>query len=92
MEAAETQSKNSMQHPVFYLARVTRYLDFLIREYGDYLFVGFFFLCVLLLAWVFTHRRKHPVRDMSVVILPFGPAPKVESEREPVIFLDRDDF
>jgi hypothetical protein len=64
-----------MQHPVFYLARVTKFLDSLIREDGDYLYVGFFYLCVAFVVWMFVRLRKHPVsppQPTSVIILPFG--------------------
>ena len=39
-----------MQHPVFYLARVTKFLDRLIQEQGDYLFAGFVVVCAVVLV------------------------------------------
>jgi len=83
-----------MEHPVFYLARVTKFLDSLIREHGDYMYVGFFYLCVAFVVWMFVRRRKHPVRPAhptSVIILPFGIAPKREPEQEPASFRACDD-
>jgi cobalamin biosynthesis protein CobD/CbiB len=81
-----------MQHPVFYLARVTKFLDRLIQEQGDYLFAGFVVVCAVVLVWMFTRRRKHPVHEISVVILPLGLPPKRESSPEPVMFREHSDF
>ena len=81
-----------MQHPVFYLARVTKFLDRLIQEQGDYLFAGFVVVCAVVLVWMFTRRRKHPVHEISVVILPLGLPPKRESSPEPVLFRENSDF
>jgi hypothetical protein len=72
-----------MDHPVFYVARLTRFLDRLIHDYGDYLFVGFFYLCVVLIAWMFMRRRKRPVHEIPVVVLPLGQAPRREPDPEP---------
>ena len=81
-----------MQHPVFYLARVTKFLDRLIQEQGDYLFAGFVVVCAVVLVWMFTRRRKHPVHEISVVILPLGLPPKRAIEREHWLFRDGHDF
>ena len=81
-----------MEHPVFYLARVTKFLDRLIQEQGDYLFAGFVVVCAVVLVWMFTRRRKHPVHEISVVILPLGLPPKRESPPEPVLFRDSQEF
>ena len=80
-----------MEHPVFYVARFTRFLDGLIRDYGDYLFLGFFYLCVLLIVWIFVHRRRRPVHEVPVVILPLGHAPKREPDLEPPPFEEHPD-
>ncbi|HWY75473.1 MAG TPA: hypothetical protein VN281_07645 [Verrucomicrobiae bacterium] len=72
-----------MDHPVFYVARFTKFLDRLIRDYGDYLFVGFFYLCVVLIAWIVVRRRKRPVHEIPVVVLPLGQAPRREPDPEP---------
>lgn len=68
-----------MEHPVQYLVRGTKFLDTLIREQGDYLFVAFGFLCFFFIGWILTRRRKHPVHDIPVVVLPLGEKPKRES-------------
>jgi hypothetical protein len=81
-----------MEHPVLYLARVTKFLDGLIAEHGHYLFMGFVFLCIAFLIWMFTRHRTRPVRDISVVILPLGHAPRREPEPEPVLFRESSDF
>ncbi len=81
-----------MEHPVQYVARVTKFLDGLIQDYGDYLFLGFTFFSVVFIAWIFGRRRKHPVHDISVVILPLGQAPKRTAEPEPILFEERTDF
>jgi hypothetical protein len=81
-----------MQHPVFYLARVTKFLDEMIQEHGDYLFAGFVVVCAVVLVWMFTRTRKHPTHEMSVVILPLGLPPKRDSSPEPILFRDHSDF
>ncbi|MFM2294411.1 MAG: hypothetical protein RLZZ350_824 [Verrucomicrobiota bacterium] len=81
-----------MQHPVFYVARVTKFLDEMIREHGDYLFAGLVAVCAVVLVWMFTRTRKHPVHEMSVVILPLGLPPKRESAPEPILFRDDPEF
>lgn len=81
-----------MQHPVFYLARVTKFLDRLIQEQGDYLFAAFVVVCAVVLVWMFTRRRQHPVHEISVVILPLGLPPKRESSPEPILFRDSQEF
>jgi hypothetical protein len=81
-----------MEHPVLYLARVTKFLDGLIAEHGHYLFMGFAFFCFVLLVWMFTRRRTRQVHDISVVILPLGHAPRREHEPEPVLFRESSDF
>ena len=72
-----------MEHPVQYLVRVTRFLDKLIQEQGDYLFVGFAFLCFILIGWILARRRKGPVHDFPVVILPLGQKPHREESLKP---------
>ena len=72
-----------MEHPVFYVARLTRFLDSLIREHGDYLFVGFCYLSIGLLIWMFVRRRKHPVHPTSSVILVLGMRRRPQKEEEP---------
>lgn len=81
-----------MQHPVFYVARVTKFLDEMIREHGDYLFAGLVAVCAVVLVWMFTRARKRPVHEMSVIILPLVSAPKREIERETLLFRDCNDF
>ena len=83
-------ARNLMQHPVQYLALVTKFLDRMIEEHGDRLFVVFGFFCLGVIAWILTRKRKHPVQDFRVVILPFNVAPKREPEPEPIAFRDRD--
>ena len=68
-----------MEHPVQYLVRITRFLDKLIQEQGDYLFLGFAFLCLFFIGWILTRRRKRPLPDIPVVILFFEQ--KVPSEQ-----------
>ena len=79
-----------MEHPVQYLTVVTKFLDRMIEEHGDRLFVVFGFFCLGVIAWILTRKRKHPVQDFSVVILPFGITPKRNPESEPVAFRDTD--
>ena len=87
----EQPSQNGMEHPVVYVARVTKFLDRLIQEHGEYLFFGLVILGLVLIAWIFVRRHKHPVHDIPVVILPLGGAPHREAESEPPPFEDRPD-
>lgn len=80
-----------MEHPVVYVARVTRFLDYLIQEHGDYLFLGFVFLCLPVITWIVVRRRKRPVHDIPVVILPLGNAPRREPDPEPPLFGEHPD-
>lgn len=57
---------------MYYVARVTKFLDRMIQEHGDFLFVVFGFACLVLIAWVIARPRKHPVQDFKVTILPLG--------------------
>jgi len=81
-----------MEHPTQYVLQVTRFLDDLIKEHGHYLFMGFAFCCFVLLVWMFTRRRKQPVHDFPVVILPLGNSPMREPEPEPVLFRGSQEF
>jgi hypothetical protein len=75
-----------MEHPVVYVARATKFLDALIHEHGDYLFVGFVFLCLLVIVWIAARRRRNPVHEIPVVILPLGSAPRREPDPDPPPF------
>lgn len=81
-----------MEHPVFYVTRVTRFLDSLIREHGDYLFVGFCYLSIVFLIWMFVCRRKRPVTPTSSVILVLGMWCRRQEEQEPRVWSGSDDF
>lgn len=81
-----------MQHPVFYVARVTKFLDEMIQEHGEYLFMGLVVVCAVVLVWMFTRTRKRPVHEMSVVILPLGLPPRQQPEPEPILFRDEPEF
>jgi hypothetical protein len=66
---------------------VFHFLDGIIAEYGDYLFLAFVWLSLLVLAWVFSGglRRKFPNQPhiragIGIVIQPPGPQPT------PIIF------
>ena len=80
-----------MEHPVTQIERATRFLDSLIQEHGDYLFAGLVFLSILVIGWMFARRRKHPVNELPVVILPLGHAPRREPEPEPSPFEEHPD-
>jgi hypothetical protein len=79
-----------MEHPVQYLTVVTKFLDRMIEEHGDRLFVAFGFVCLGVIACILIRKRKHPVQNFRVVILPFDIAPRCEPEPEPLAFRDRD--
>ena len=78
-----------MEHPVQYLAVVTKFLDRMIQEHGDRLYVIFGYVCLGVILWILTRRRRHPVQDIHVVILPFDIAPKKEPGHSPGPFEDR---
>jgi cobalamin biosynthesis protein CobD/CbiB len=80
-----------MEHPVVYVARVIKFLDRIIQELGEYLFVGFVLLCLLLIAWMIARCRKHPVHEVAVVILPLGNAPRREPDPEPPLYEEHPD-
>lgn len=71
-----------MEHPSAFLEPVTRFLDRMIQDHGDSLFVVFTFLSLAIIAWIFVRPRKHPVHDISVTILPLGQAPRREPEQD----------
>ncbi len=81
-----------MDHPVVYVARATKFLDTLIHEHGDYLFVGFVFLSLLGIGWILARRRKRPVHELPVVILPLGHAPGRQPDPEPPLFEEHTDL
>ena len=83
-------------NPATMLDPVFQFLDGIIAEYGDYLFLAFVWLSLLVLAWVFSGglRRKFPNQPqvragIAIVIQPPAQQPT------PIIFhehhLDRDD-
>jgi hypothetical protein len=78
-----------MEHPVIYLARVTEFLDRMIEEHGDQLFVVFGFICLGILVWIFIRPHKQPVQHLSVIILPLGSPPRREPDTAPQPFDDR---
>ena len=81
-----------MDHPVVYVARATKFVDNLIHEHGDYLFVGFVFLSLLVIGWILARRRKRPVHELPVVILPLDHAPGREPDPEPPLFEEHTDL
>ena len=91
LQGIEQASQNGMEHAVVYVARVTKFLDRLIQEHGDYLFVGFGFLGLLIIAWIVLRHRKRPVHEVPVVILPLGDAPRREPDPEPPLFEEHPD-
>lgn len=72
-----------VEHPVQYVARVTKFLDRMIQEHGDYLFLIFGFGCLALIAWIIARPRKRPVQDFKVTILPLGIGGRRFPEQEP---------
>ena len=69
-------------NPATVLDPVFHFLDGIIAEYGDYLFLAFVWLSLLVLAWVFSGglRRKFPNQPhisagIGIVILPHAPPP-----------------
>lgn len=71
------------EHPVHYVARVTRFLDRMIQEQGDYLFLAFGFACFGIIAWMIVRPRKGLVQDFKVTILPLGIGRRRFPEPEP---------
>jgi hypothetical protein len=81
-----------MEHPVQYLTVVTKFLDRIIEEHGDRLFMVLVFVCLGVIAWILVRRRKRPVYDFPVAILPLGTPPKHDADSEPVAFRDNEGF
>ena len=77
---------------MFYVSRVTKFLDRMIQEHGDYIFVGFVFFCLLVVAVIILRRRKRSPHEIPVVILPLGQAPKSEPDPGPPPFEERPDL
>jgi cbb3-type cytochrome oxidase subunit 3 len=75
-----------MEHPAEDLEPVTQFLDRMIQDHGDSLFVVFTFLCLAIIAWIFVRPRKRAVHNISVTILPLGQAPRREPEQDPPPF------
>ncbi len=73
-----------MEHPVQYLTVVTKFLDRMIEEHGDQLFMVFTFLCLGWIAWRLSRKRERPVQDAFVVVLTLPGSPRRPSE--PVVF------
>ena len=71
-----------MAHPHQILRPFTLFLDLLIQEPGDYLFVGFLYLGFPVIISILVRRRRTPVAPVSVVILPLGAPPKRDPEPE----------
>ena len=80
-----------MKHPVEIVARATKFLDRLIQDYGDYLFVGLVFVSLVFIAWIFARRSYRPAHDVPFVILPLGNAPRREPDPEPPPFEEHPD-
>jgi cbb3-type cytochrome oxidase subunit 3 len=70
------------EHPIKYLEPVTQFLDRMIQDHGDSLFVVLTFLCLGIIIWIFLRPRKRPVHDISVTILPLGQAPRRDPEQD----------
>jgi hypothetical protein len=63
----------------------------MIQEHGDYLFVGFVFLGLLIITWIIVRRSRTTVHDIPVVILPLDNPPRREPDPEPPPFEDHPD-
>jgi hypothetical protein len=70
-----------MQHPV--LDRFFHFLDRMIQEHGDQLFVVFAYICFGVIMWILARRRKQPPHGISVIILPPEERPKRNSDPDP---------
>ena len=65
-----------MKHPEQYVKVVTDFLDRLIQEHGDRLFVIFAFACLAMIAWILIRGLNRPPPGYSIVILPLGHPPR----------------
>jgi len=78
------------QNPVELLMPVFEFLDSLIEDYGDYLFMVFTWLAILTIAWILSGglRRKMPQRNTTVVpyvIITMHSPPPPPDEPPPLI-------
>jgi hypothetical protein len=55
--------------PMLYVSQFFRFLDWVISEYGLYLFMAFFYLCPFIIWWVHRWAKKHPEANVRPNIL-----------------------
>ena len=57
--------------PIYLLKPVFNFLDDLIRDQGDRLYIVFYYLCVILIGWILScGLRRRPSRPNSRVSIP----------------------
>src|SRR5437016_6857605 len=75
-----------MQHPVELVGRLGKFVDELIRQHGDYLFLGWTLLSLAVLVWIFSRRNnRNPIGPIRVVppreFPQAGKPPKMQTNR-----------
>jgi hypothetical protein len=55
--------------PMLYVSQFFRFLDWVISEYGLYLFMAFVYLCPFIIWWVHRWAKKHPEANVRPNIL-----------------------
>jgi hypothetical protein len=57
--------------PIYLLKPVFNFLDGLIRDQGDRLYLGFFYVCLGVIGWILSGGLRKQVRRDSASIIPF---------------------
>lgn len=61
-----------MEHPIQYLLLVTRFLDRMIKENGDQIFVTLGLVGIGVCGWILTRPHRHLGHTNHVIIVPIG--------------------
>ena len=70
----QTPAIKLMQHPVELVGELGKFVDRLIHEQGDYLFLVWTFLSLAVIAWIIGRkRRSKPGTPGHIIIVPASP-------------------
>jgi hypothetical protein len=83
---SQDEQQLGMEHPIHYLRPVLEFLEHLIRDQGDYLFIGLVYACMIFLAWYLVQPKPHPAKEYRIVILPRWGNSRQESSHDSDLF------